>query len=216
MMDPSEYGPFADTVGIAGALVATFSVLLLKMLGSIKQWTWLAGESPSFVVTAGARVLAIALMAAAYVTIQKSNYIWFIVAAVGFGLVGFVMIARFDRQRRRHVLSIPLVGEHGTQLVDSKGRPRYGKVVIGSESDMNAQAKSDLTAAREKSGGLSLVQFMSGYGSNQVNDPAPLWDRNYLADISNRLTVMLMLVVLLAVMTLFLAASVVDVTGHAP
>src|ERR1022692_1960598 len=112
MIDPSEYGPFSDTVGIAGALVATFSVLLLKMLGSIKRWTWLAGESPPFVVTAGARVLAIALMAAAFVTIQKSNYIWFIVAAVVFGLTGFALIALFDRQRRRHGLSIPLVGKH--------------------------------------------------------------------------------------------------------
>ena len=216
MIDPSEYGPFSDTVGIAGALVATFSVLLLKMLGSIKRWTWLAGESPPFVVTAGARVLAIALMAAAFVTIQKSNYIWFIVAAVVFGLTGFALIALFDRQRRRHVLSIPLVGKHGKQLVDSKGHPRYRQVVIGSESDMNTQAKSDFTAARKKSGGLSLVQFMSGYGSTQVNDPAALWDHNYLADIGNRLTVMLMSVVLLAVMTLFLAASIIDVTGHAP
>ncbi len=34
-MDIAQYGPFANVVAVALALVATFSVLLLKMLGRI-------------------------------------------------------------------------------------------------------------------------------------------------------------------------------------
>ncbi|MGA9313526.1 MAG: hypothetical protein WBV77_02735, partial [Solirubrobacteraceae bacterium] len=62
--------------------MATFSMLLLKMLGTVKRWTWLVGGSPPFVITAAARMLAVALMAVTYVTIGKSNYGWFGAAAV--------------------------------------------------------------------------------------------------------------------------------------
>ena len=209
-MDPSKYGPFADVVALACALAATFSVLLLKTLGTTKQWTWLSGDSPPFLVTAGARILAVALMAVTYVTIDSSNYIWFGGAAVICGLLGFLSIARFDRMRRQHVVEIPLVGKDGRQLVAPSGNPMYEHVVIGLERDLNPEAKEAFQAAREARGGLSLVQFMGGYGASRVNDPEALWDRTLLANVSNRLTVSLMLIVLFAVMAIFLGAFAIE------
>src|SRR5215468_7422048 len=103
-IDLTRFGPFAAVVAIALALVATFSMLLLKMFGGVARWTWLASGAPSFLVTAGARILAVALMAVTYVTISKSNYPWFAAVAVVCGLLGFITIARFDRLRERHVM----------------------------------------------------------------------------------------------------------------
>ena len=103
-MNLSQYGPFANIVGLAGALVATFSMLLLKMLGSVKRWTWLASGAPPFLVTAAARMLSVALMAVTYVTISKTNYGWFAAAAVLCGVLGFIAIVRFDCLRERHVV----------------------------------------------------------------------------------------------------------------
>ena len=66
------------------------------------------------------------------------------------------------------------------------------------------------TEARKQHGGLSIGKFMSGYGA-RVNDPESLWDRSVLAGRSNRLTILLMSITLLAVLTLFLAALTLDV-----
>ncbi len=188
-MNPVEYGPFANVVAIAGALVATFSLLLLKMLGRMKHWTWLTSDSPTFLVTAGARMLVVALMAATYVTINSSNYDWFVLAAVLCGVLGFLTVVRFDHLRKLHVLKIPLVGNNGQQLYDAKGELRYENVVIGSEAELNSTAKKDFYAARKRTGGLSLIQFMSGYGTRKTNDPDALWDRGLLAEKSNTLTI---------------------------
>ena len=130
------------------------------------------------------------------------------------GVLGFLTIARFDHLRKLHVLKIPLVGEDGQQLLDAKGEPRYENVVIGSEAELNSTAKKDFKAARKRTGGLSLRQFMSGYGANKVNDPEALWDPSLLAMKSNTLTMMLMCVVLLAVMAVFLAAFVIEASSH--
>lgn len=215
-MQPSEYGLFANVVAIAGALVATFSVLLLKMLGRSKNWTWLISGSPPFLVTAGARILAVALMAATYVSIDHSNYRAFVAAAVVSGILGFVAVVLFDRLRKVNVLAIPLVGEQGQQLLDAKGQPRHENVVIGSEAELRPAVQDDLREARRLRGGLSIPQFMSGYGAQKVNDPEALWDRDLLARKSNVLTTTLMCVFLLAVLTLFLAAFVIDAAGRVP
>jgi hypothetical protein len=102
-MSFSQYGPFLNVVTIASALVATFSVLLLKTFGGLKRWTWLTSGAPSFIVTAAARALTVALMAITYVTINKLNYRWFGAGAVLCGAVAFWAIARFERLRERHV-----------------------------------------------------------------------------------------------------------------
>jgi len=208
-MDASQYGPFVNVLALAGALVAVFGSLLLKMLGGVKRWTWLAADTPSFLVAAGARVLAVALMAVTYVTIDTSNYGWFGVAAVVSGVLGFLSVTRFDRLRKLHVASVPLVGSNGSQLQDQHGAMLVKNVVIGSEEQLLPEAAAALKVARER-GGVSLVKFMSGYGS-PVNDPEALWERKVLAGTANKLTTSLMHVVLLAVMTVFLAAFVIEV-----
>lgn len=205
-----EYGPFANIAAVALALVALFSMLLLKMVGSVKRWTWLTDNTPSFLVTAGPRALAIALMAAAYLTATKQNQAWFIAAAIVCGLLCALAIAYFDRRRRVHVVGIPQVGADGQPLTDPHGRPVQKNVVIGTERDLRGSAKKHLAKARSKNGGLSLVRFMSGYGS--LNNPEDLWDRDVLARIGSRLTLALSAIVLLAVLTLFLAALAVDLS----
>jgi hypothetical protein len=209
-MDLGRYGPFANVVALASALIATFSVLLLKSLGRVQRWTWLTSGAPPFLVTAAARVLAVALMAVTYVTISKSNYLWFGVAAVLAGLLGFAAIVRFDRLRKVHIASVPLVGKDGKQLVDKNKLPLQENVVIGVEDNMRKDAKAALAAARKAKGGLPLRQFMSGYGAQRVNDPEAIWDASLLAGISSSLTTTLMLVVLFAVMTLFWAAFTIE------
>lgn len=203
-MNLSEYGPFANVVALALALVATFSILLLKAFGRLKRWTWLSAGSPPFVVTAAARAVVVALMAATYVAISKSNYGWFSGFAVLSGLLTFGTIARFDWLRKIHVVGVPVVGEHGQQL-------REENVVVGVEANMRPEAREALGNARKSKSGLSLRQFMSGYGAQRVNDPESIWDRELLAGISSRLMMLLMLAVLFGVMTLFWSAFVIDV-----
>lgn len=212
-MNADQYGPFASIVGIACALVATFSLLLLKMLGGMKRWSWLAGGSPSFLITGGARVVAVALMALTFVTITLTNYRWFAGAAVVAALVAFVCLIIFDRQRQTYVVAVPLVGADGTALRDSRGREQQASVVIGAEHNMREEARVAFDLARKKSG-VSLGKFMSGYGS-PPNDPGAIWEHSLLAKTGNRLTTLLMCFVLLAVLTLFLAAFSIDVRGRA-
>src|SRR5260370_39938871 len=107
-IDLTRFGPFAEVVAIALALVATFSMLLLKMFGSVSRWTWLGTGAPSFLVTAAARVLAVALMAVTYVTISKSNYPWFAAVAVVCGLLGFIVLGWVDPPPPRHARANPL------------------------------------------------------------------------------------------------------------
>jgi hypothetical protein len=213
-VDPSQYGPFANIVAAASALVATFSVLLLKAVGTVKRWTWMGSGSPLFLVTAGARVLAVALMAVTYVTIDKSNFGWYAGAAVLAGFFGFLAIARFDRLSRLHVVPIPLVGKDGQPLRGRKNETRVEYVVIGLEKDLREDAKAALNAARAEKGGLSVRQFMSGYGAQRLNDPEALWDRELLAAISSKLTITLMSILLFGVMAVFLAAFTIEVVNR--
>ncbi len=205
-MDLTRYGPFANVVALASALVATFSMLLLKMLGSVKRWTWLASGSPPFLVTAAARMLAVALMALTYVTISQSNYRWFGAGAILCGALGFAAIARFERLRKLHIVQIPLVGADGKPLLDRKKKPIQQNLVIGLEGNMREEAKAALAEARRMKGGLSVRQFMGGYGAQGVNDPEALWDSALLANISSTLTTTLMCIVLFGVMALFWSA----------
>jgi hypothetical protein len=212
-MDISKYGPFANVVAIASALVATFSILLLKMLGRVKKWTWLMSGTPSFLVTAAARMLAVALIAVTYVIIDKSTYLWFGGAAISAGILGFAAVVRFDRLRKLHIATIPLVGPDGKPVTDKKHRALEQNVVIGLENDLRPEAKAALAEARKSKGGLSVRQFMSGYGAQRVNDPEALWDTALLVDINSRLTTTLMGIILLSVMTLFWAAFTIEAAG---
>lgn len=202
-----KYGPFANVIGIAGALIAAFSMLLLKMFGRANQWTWMAADPPAKIVTVGARMLAIALMAITYITINTTNYTWFGIAALVFGALGLYNINGFNRLRRLHVVEIPLVGANGKQLT-KKGKPLVKNIVIGQESDMNKSAKADFERARKNHPGLSLIGFMSGYGT-PPNDPEAIWDRGLLAGISHKLTMSLVYIFLFGVMVLFLGSFII-------
>lgn len=206
-MHPNQYGPFANVVTVACALVAVFETLILKMLG--KRWACLASDTPPLLVAAGARILTVALIAVTYLIIDVSNYWWFGVAAVVSGVLGYLSVSHFNHLRILHVAPIPVVGPNGEQLQDRRGTPLVKNVVIGLESQLLPQAASDLNVARG-GGPISLRKFMSGYGS-PVNDPRALWDEKLLANTANKLVVSLMRVGLFAVMTVFLAAIVVDV-----
>ncbi len=187
-MDMSQYGPFAAVVAIAAALAAAFSLLILKAIGTVARWTWLIDNSPPFIVTAGARAVAVALIAATFVLISRNNYPAFLVGAVVFGLIAFWLIVRFDRLRKVHIFKIPLVQKNGTQATDSKGKARFGNVVIGTEEDLSSDVKKILAEMRIKHGGLSLTDFMAGFGARGTNNPEALWTRERLAEISNRIT----------------------------
>jgi hypothetical protein len=92
-LDPSKFGPFASVVAIVAALSAVFSLVLLRALGNINRWTWLTDDSPSFIVTAAARIAAIVSMALAFVAIGRGNSLWFAAAALVLAALAFVAIA---------------------------------------------------------------------------------------------------------------------------
>jgi hypothetical protein len=183
------------------------------MLGRVKKWTWLMSGTPSFLVTAAARMLAVALIAVTYVIIDKSTYLWFGGAAILAGILGFAAVVRFDRLRKLHIATVPLVGPDGKPITDKKHRALEQNVVIGLENDLRPEAKAALAEARKSKGGLSVRQFMSGYGAQRVNDPEALWDTALLVDINSRLTTTLMGIILLSVMTLFWAAFTIEAAG---
>src|SRR3546814_17234864 len=131
-------------------------------------------------------------MATTYISIDATNYRWFGLAAVILGVLGFVCIIFFDRTKRLHVVEILQVSANGSALLDQDGEPVAKSVVVGREDQLRSEAAAALKTARRR-GGVSLKQFMSGYGS-PVNDPAALWSENPLARIPRRIFVLLVVV----------------------
>lgn len=211
-MQPPEYGPFVNIVAVACALVAVFSAMLLKTLGSFERWAWLVPQTPSFLVTAGPRLLAVAAMGLGYLAVDSENYRWCVAAAVAFGLAGFVCVGLFDRTRQTHVRGVPQVAQDGSPLRDSNGKTVEKQVIIGREDQLRPEAATAFHKARIERG-ISLLAFMGGYGS-PVNDPGALWSDDILVPISNRLTTLLMLIVLFAVLTLFYIALAIDAASR--
>jgi hypothetical protein len=83
-------------------------------------------------------------------------------------------------------------------------------VVVGLEADLRDDARVALAEARKKRPGLSVRQFMSGFGE-RVNDPEALWDPALLANIRSNLTMRLMYALLFGVMALFLGGFIIEV-----
>jgi hypothetical protein len=204
-----QFGPFAIVVGVAFALVAVFTALVPRMLGNLEKWTYLTSDSPTFLVRGGAQIAAVAAIGVTYVFIDKSNYRWFLWLVLVMGAIGLACVIRFDRLRKIHVVQIPLVGNDGQQLTGPKGEQRWKNVVIGDEDQMLPAAAEALKQARTAEPVLSVVDFMSGFGVSRVNQPENLWERRVLAKISNRLTTLIMFIILAAVLALFWAALVV-------
>ena len=206
-----NYGPFATIISVAAALVAVFSVLLLKMIGPVGRWTAQIDSQPSFVVTAGIRALSIGMIATTFVVISKENYIVFLVGAVIYGLLTFFLIARFDKLRRVHVHNIPEIDANGQQKTTWWGKKVSISVIIGTENSMRADAKQALAEARVRRPGIGLKEFLAGFGSTKVNDPQAVWSIETLADIGNKITLILMGIMISAVMALYWSASVVEI-----
>ena len=210
-MDLIEFKPFAAIIAIAAALSCSFSLLLAKAIGRLSQWTWLIHEAPPFMVRVGARAPAFALIAITFLTINKQNYLIFAIGAALFGTLIIFLISYFDRLRKLHVVRLPVTGNNGNQAQDHKGRPLFTNVVIGTESTMRTDAAAAFRVARLQNGGLSLIDFMSGYGTPTTNNPEALWNREQLVDISNRMMMLVIGIVLSGVMALYLAASSIEV-----
>jgi hypothetical protein len=102
---------------------------------------------------------------------------------------------------------VPKLNTDGSQAKNFWRQPQFEMLVIGDKNNMNAVA----TAAFARAGAVSLCGFMSGFGRNRVNDPASIWDMATLAKISNRMTMVLMGILLCVVMALYLAASSIEV-----
>jgi len=210
-MFSGKYGPFAATMAITAALVTAFSVLLMKAVGKVSQWTFLADDSPPFMVTAGARALAIALIALTFIFIDKSNYTWFAGSAAVCGVLLIVLIGWFDRVRKVHICKIPQLNTDGSQKTGWFGRNKFDTLVISSESNMKQQARTRY----EELGAISLCKFLSGYGRNELNNAEVVWTKEILAKISSKMTLQLIGIFLCGVMALYLAASAIEVHQRA-
>ncbi|MBO6524233.1 MAG: hypothetical protein JJ971_10440 [Balneolaceae bacterium] len=201
-MDIQQYGFLANTVAIAGFLVATFGVLVVKIFGRFKKWTWMVERTPPFLVTASGRIVCVALMGITYLFITEENYLNFAYLAGFASFVCFILIAIFDSQRRKYTIEIEITGENGL---------KSGSItkVIGTEDDMDMQAKKDFKR-QKKQGGISLKSWLSGYGTDSLYDTNAVWSNITLAKYSNRLTLLLMGILLSAVIALFWVAFAID------
>jgi hypothetical protein len=206
-MFSGKYGPFANIMLVLTVLSTVFSAVLMRAVGRVSQWTYLADDTPNFVVTAASRALAIVLIVLAFIFIDKSNYRWFLVPAAIFAFLMTLLIVWFDRLRRAHFCKVPLLNEDGSQKKGWFGSPKFRTVVIGSENNMKVQA----AAAYRKFGAGSLCKFLSGYGQNELNNAEAIWTKETLAKIGSKMTMLLIGIFLCAVMALYLAASVLEV-----
>jgi hypothetical protein len=206
----TDYGPFAKTIAIAAILIAVFSTLLLKAVGKVSQWTFLAGGrdySPSFMITAGVRALAIVLIVLTFISIDKNNYFLFLVGAAACAVLMFVLINQFDQMRQTYICKVPDINKDGSPKTGWFGGEKSKTVVIGTVENMTAVA----AAAYQANGQPGLCKFLSGYGVNEVNNPEAIWPKQVLAKISSTMNLLVMGVLLCGVMALYISASVVEV-----
>jgi hypothetical protein len=211
-MAVQDFGVFANVMAVALALAASFASLVPRAIGRFDEWSGLTDNPPSILTLAPARVAAVVVMAVAYVTIDDDN-LWMFGGIAGLcALFCIASVFRFDRLRRIHVAPIPLVSATGEQLKDSNGRVVEKRVIIGTEEKLRPEVAEDLRKARSTHGGVSLRDFMAGYGST-LNDPASLWDDTYLAGVGSRIARWLTAIVLFGVLALYLAALVVDASS---
>ena len=206
----TEFGPFANIMAIVAALVAVAGALVIRSLGPLGRWARLVDGTPTFVIAAGPRALTIALIAATYLWGQRLGGELFVGLAGVAATFTYVMIRRFDRLRRSNVVAIPVVGSSGEQARDERGKPQTRLVVIGPHDELTEEAARAYAEARKQRAELSLVEFMSGFGS-PPNDPESLWPRDVLVQVQMSITGRLMQAVVAGSMTLFWAATAIDV-----
>lgn len=204
-----KFGPFASVMLVACALFAVFSYLIIKTIGKTQNWTWLIGEKSDVLPRVGAQAGAVAIMALVFITISKENYMWFAGAAAITAAFFIFLLIRFNYLKTIHSVPIPLVGPDGNQLQDKKGELEFKYVLIGTEEDMKDDVKEVYASARKDFVGLSAAEFMAGFGG-EPNKPDAIWPLKTLAAINSKLTLLLILIFLLAVLTVYIGASAVD------
>lgn len=206
----ADFGPFANIMALVAALVAVAGALVVRSLGPLGRWSKLVDGTPTFVIAAGPRVITIALIAGTYLWGQQLGGEVFVVLAVVAAIFTFATLRRFDRLRRLNVVEIPVVGSSGEQARDDKGDPQTRLVIIGPWDKLTEEAASNYAEARRQTVGLSLVEFMSGYGTSP-NNPESLWPREVLVQAQMSITGQLMRAVVGGAMALFWAATAIDI-----
>lgn len=201
-----EYGVFSAIVATAGALVLTFSAMIVNMIGRARKWTWMVAEQSPDIPMLGAKVAGIVILAATYLKAKPSNADWFLGLAAAFAIVAVVAIVRFNGLRKLHVLLIPVVGADGTQQRDARGRLVFEPKLIGKEHDMLKRAKKHFEAAKKERKALTFSGFIAGYGPY---DAEAIWGREYLARLENRFMTLLMTIFLSVSVPLFMVALVI-------
>jgi hypothetical protein len=121
-MDPSEYGPFGAIIAIVFALVALVNALVMRAVGGIDQWTLLTGYTPPFLVTTGPGAIAAVFIAASFFALTPGTRWVFVALALAAAVMTYLLVLRFERLRRLHVLEIPVIGPKGSQALNAKGR----------------------------------------------------------------------------------------------
>jgi hypothetical protein len=212
-IDFSKFGPFANIAALVGILVALFAFLVPRAIGSLSNWTYLAGGTPSFLVGAAGRVISVVVIALSFVLINKTNALYFGGAAIVVAVAAAFFIVRFNRSRLLWTTGVTKVRANGQPLKDKKGKDVIETLVIGTESEMRDDAKKDYERARKAHGGISLARFMAGNGQS-INDPGAIWPNEVLVDHQTALTTGLIYIVTFSVLALYLAALVLDAMGE--
>ena len=205
-MNLADYGPFAAAVAMAAFLAVSFGFLLTKAVGRLADWVWLSGDPPTVLLRTAAKAPAIALIAWTYARLEADNADAFLLSAVVLGVLTAALAGYLQRLVHVHVENVPVTGPDGQQAVNVDRNPRVEPTVIGTEADMLTHARKAYREARAQDGSLSVVQFMSGYGTPPYN-PQAVWSRSTLAAVRTRLCLFALATVLAAVMTLYVAAS---------
>ena len=205
-MNLADYGPFAEAVAMAAFLAVSFGFLLTKAVGRLADWVWLSGDPPTVLLSTAAKAPAIAFIAWTYATLEADNANAFLLSAVVLGVLTAALAVYLQRLIHMHVENVPVTGTDGQQAVDADGNPKVEPIFIGTKADMLTDARTAYREAKEQDGSLTIVQFMSGYGTPLYN-PQAIWSRSTLAAVRTRLCLFALGTVLTAVMTLYVAAS---------
>ena len=205
-MDFSVYGPFDTIIAMAAALAVSFGFLLTKAVGRLGDWIWLSGDPPTVLLRTAAKAPAIALIAWTYGTLDANNAYAFLLSAVVLGVLTAALAIYHQRLIHVHVVNVPVTGPGGQQAVDANGNPMFTPIFIGTEADMLNGPRQAFRKAKRQDASLSVVQFISGYGTPPYN-PEAVWSRSTLAAVRTRLYVFALATVLAAIMTLYVAAS---------
>jgi hypothetical protein len=118
-----------------------------------------------------------------------------------------ILIGWFDQMRQTHTCKIPQLNKNGAVKKGWFGAEKSEMVIVGTENDMTATART----AYLKAGSPGICKFLGGYGVNQVNNPQAIWPKERLASISSKLNLLVIGILLCGVMALYLSASVFEI-----